>query len=218
MNFPLRSLYFDSKLIEAFSLLASLFFLPIIHFEAKAEELNPKPFYTLVALETSPRWSELNDAQKKALMPLQNLWPSLEANRKRKWLAIAQNFADMNESSQILAQERMREWAALTPLQRSQARLSFAQIQQLSSDEKLAKWEAYQSLNDEEKQKIPSSKPLSLKGGALAVKPISPEKLTLTPVKKEGQTFSPRIDTSQLNPFTLLPAYLLTKTRPSSVE
>lgn len=200
------------------TLLASMFFLLVGYSIAQAQELEQKPIYTTIALETSPRWSELNNAQKMALQPLQSLWPSLEPNRKRKWLAIAQNFANMSESSQALAQERMREWAALTPLQRSQARLSFAQLQQLSSDEKLAKWEAYQALNDEEKQKIPVSKPLTLKGAAMAIKPVSPEKLASTPVKKEGQSFSPRIDTSQLNPFTLLPANSLASPRPSLVE
>jgi hypothetical protein len=172
----------------------------------------------LNSLETLPRWSELSQAQQKALLPLKALWPTLEVNRKRKWLVIAQNFPDLNESSQLLAQERMREWAALSPLQRSQARLNFAQTKQLSPDEKLAKWEAYQALNPEEKQKLPSSRLPSPKGAALAVKPMSPEKLTTPPVKKEGQSSSPRIDTSQLNPFTLLPANVQVTTRPSVVQ
>ena len=172
----------------------------------------------LNSLETLPRWSELSEAQQIALLPLQTLWPTLEVNRKRKWLVIAQNFPDLSESSQLLAQERMREWAALSPLQRSQARLNFAQTKQLSPDEKLAKWEAYQALNPEEKQKLPSSRLPSPKGAALAVKPMSPEKLTTPPVKKEGQSSSPRIDTSQLNPFTLLPANVQVTTRPSVVQ
>ena len=149
---------------------------------------------------------------------MKTLWPTLEVNRKRKWLVIAQNFPDLTESSQLLAQERMREWAALSPLQRSQARLNFAQTKQLSPDEKLAKWEAYQALNPEEKQKLPSSRLPSPKGAALAVKPMSPAKLTTPPVKKEGQSSSPRIDTSQLNPFTLLPANVQVTTRPAVVQ
>ena len=160
----------------------------------------------------------MSEAQQKALLPLKTLWPTLEVNRKRKWLVIAQNFPDLTESSQLLAQERMREWAALSPLQRSQARLNFAQTKQLSPDEKLAKWEAYQALNSEEKQKLPSSRLPSPKGAALAVKPMSPEKLTTPPVKKEGQSSSPRIDTSQLNPFTLLPANVQVTTRPAVVQ
>jgi len=185
---------------------------------ANAADALDKAEKTLNSLDTSPRWSELSEAQQKALLPLQTLWPTLDVNRKRKWLAIAQNFSDMSESSQILAQERMREWAALSPLQRSQARLNFAQTKQLSPDDKLAKWEAYQALNEEEKQKLPSSRLPSPKGAALAVKPISPAKLTTPPVKKEGQNSSPRIDTSQLNPFTLLPAHIQVTNRPAVVQ
>ena len=197
-----------------FALLTYSFVFVSAHSADPVERADTK----LNPVETSPRWSELSEAQQKALLPLQTLWPTLDVNRKRKWLVIAQNFSDLSESSQLLAQERMREWAALSPLQRSQARLNFAHTKQLSPDEKLAKWEAYQALNPEEKQKLPSSRLPSPKGAALAVKPMSPAKLTTPPVKKEGQSSSPRIDTSQLNPFTLLPANVQVTTRPAVVQ
>ncbi len=165
--------------------------------------------------EAGPKWAELNAEQKQILLPLQNLWPTLEENRKRKWLAIAKNFPTLSPQAQATAQERMREWAALTPAQRYQARLHFAQAQQLSPEEKLAKWEAYQSLNEEEKNKLSQSKPAWSKGAAMVAKPVPPEKLTATPVtKKEGQEKPPRIETAeaQVDPFTLLPI----KKRPAS--
>jgi len=158
--------------------------------------------------EAGPRWAELNAEQKLILEPLQNLWPTLEENRKRKWLAIAKNFPSMSPQAQATAQERMRHWAALTPAQRYQARLHFAQAQQLSTDEKLAKWEAYQSLNDEEKNKLSQGKPAWSKGAARVARPVAPEKLTATPLtKKEGQEKPPRIETAQaqVDPLTLLP-------------
>lgn len=165
--------------------------------------------------EASPKWAELNAEQKLILQPLQNLWPTLEENRKRKWLAIAKNFPTLSSQAQATAQERMREWAALTPAQRYQARLHFAQAQQWSTDEKLAKWEAYQALNEEEKNKLSQGKPAWSKGAAMVARPIAPEKLTATPVtKKEGQEKPPRIETAQaqVDPYTLLPI----KKRPSS--
>ena len=156
--------------------------------------------------ETGPRWSELNEEQHKILHPLQHLWPALEENRKRKWLAIAKNFPNLSPQAQAVAQERMRDWAALTPAQRYQARLQFSQSQQLSTDEKIAKWEAYQSLNEEEKNKLPQGKPAWSKGAAMAARPVSPEKITVTPVStKEGQEKPPRIETAEVNPQTLLP-------------
>lgn len=154
--------------------------------------------------EAGPKWSELSDDQQQTLMPLQQLWPDLEENRKRKWLAIAKTFSTMNPQAQATAQERMREWAALTPAQRSQARLNFAQTQKLSSDEKLAKWEAYQSLNEEEKQYLLKSKAELPKGAATSPKPISPEKLTALPSAKDGQDKAAKIETAEVDPHTLL--------------
>ncbi len=207
----LSSLYCIKTLL--LGCLAWMAFIPV-----NAADVLEKTEKKTQALEAAPRWAELNEVQQKALQPLQNLWPSLDVNRKRKWLVIAQNFSEMNESSQLLAQERMRQWAALSPLQRSQARLNFAHTKQLSSDEKLAKWEAYQALNEEDKQKFPSSRIPAPKGAALAVKPISPAKLTTPPVKREGQHSAPRIDTSQLNPFTLLPPNPQVSGRPTAVQ
>jgi len=160
----------------------------------------------VVSHETGPKWTELSPNQQHILQPLQNLWPSLEENRKRKWLAIAKNFPTLSPQAQATAQERMREWAALTPSQRYQARLHFTQSQQLSNDEKLAKWEEYQSLNEEEKHKLNQPKPVLPKGAAMVPRPVSPAKLTTTPViKKEGQDKPPRIETAEVDPFTLLP-------------
>lgn len=156
-------------------------------------------------VETSPKWSELHATQQTTLAPLEHLWSSLDENRKRKWLAIAKTFPSLSPQAQATAQERMKEWAALSPAQRSQARLNFAQSQQLNPDEKKAKWEAFQALNDEEKQKLaPARSPLP-KGAATAPKPIASDKLTTTPSPKEGQIKTPRIETSEVHPRTLLP-------------
>ena len=184
------------------TLLMFSFVFPSVHAADPVERAENK----LNSLETLPRWAELSEAQQKALLPLKTLWPTLEVNRKRKWLVIAQNFSDLSESSQLLAQERMREWAALTPSQRYQARLHFTKSQQLSNDEKLAKWEEYQSLNEDEKHKLNQPKTVLPKGAAMVPRPVSPAKLTSTPVtKKEGQDKPPRIETAEVDPLTLLP-------------
>ena len=152
--------------------------------------------------EAGPKWAELNAEQQLILQPLQNLWSTLEENRKRKWLAIAKNFPTLSPQAQATAQERMRQWAALTPAQRYQARLHFAQAQQLSNDEK---------------NKLSQSKPAWSKGAAMVARPVAPEKLTATPLgKKEGQVKPPRIETAQaqVDPLTLLPI----KKRPSPIN
>lgn len=159
----------------------------------------------LTVSESGPAWLELTSAQQQVLKPIEHLWPSLDENRKRKWLVIAKNFPKLNPESQAVAQQRMREWAALSPAQRAQARLNFAQSQELSLDEKKAKWEAFQSLNDDEKTKLIEKKLALPKGAATASKPISPDKLTATPKAKAGQDKAPRIETRTVHPQTLLP-------------
>ena len=177
---------------------------------------NTAPAHTnkspVALAETSPKWSELNSLQQTTLAPIQHLWSSLDENRKRKWLAIAKTFPTLSPQAQATAQERMKEWAALSPAQRSQARLNFAQSQQLNPDEKKAKWEAFQALNDEEKQKLTPLKSALPKGAATAPKPIASDKLTTTPLPKEGQVKAPRIEISEVHPRTLLPVRKTTLT------
>jgi uncharacterized protein DUF3106 len=161
---------------------------------------------------TKPLWNELTPAQQQALAPLAAKWDTVSEAQKRKWLALSQNFPGMSGAEQAKLHSRMSEWAALTPQQRTQARLNFGETKQLSPDDKKAKWEAYQALPAEEKRKLAASAPKS-PATAAAVKPIPPEKLADVPKKTAeapkptpvGKT--PRIATapSQVDLNTLLP-------------
>ena len=73
---------------------------------------------------------------------------TLSEAQKRKWLALSAELpASMPRAEQAKLHSRMTEWAALSPQQRTQARLNFAETKQLSPDDKKAKWEAYQALS-----------------------------------------------------------------------
>ena len=98
----------------------------------------------------------------------------------------------------------MREWAALSSQQRAQARLNFADAKQLPQDERRTKWEAYQALSAEEKQKLAAQKPIAKVGAALAPKPVSADKLAMPP-SATGNKALPRIASDQAAPTTLLP-------------
>lgn len=104
--------------------------------------------------EKRPRWVELTPAQRQALAPLAAEWDQLDAIRKKKWLEIAARYAQMGQEEQQRLQDRMREWAKLTPEQRRVARESYARAKKLDAGQKSAKWELYQSLPEEEKQKL----------------------------------------------------------------
>lgn len=159
--------------------------------------------------DTRPTWSELTSSQHEALRPLAQAWPSLSELHKRKWLVLSQNFAELSPQEQHKLQQRMSDWANLTARERAQARLHFAEVQQLPGDERRAKWEAYQALSDEQRRKLADDILLEPpRGAAVASRPVAPSKLTQPPAPKPDQTLQPRIDTDQIHPKTLLPHFL----------
>ena len=129
---------------------------------------------------TKPLWVELTAPQQQALVPLAPKWDTLSETQKRKWLALSQNFPKMSGAEQAKLHSRMTEWVALSPQQRTQARLNFGQTQQLSPDDKKAKWEAYQALPPEEKKKL-AARAAKPPATAAAVKPVPTDKLAIAP-------------------------------------
>jgi hypothetical protein len=98
-----------------------------------------------------PAWSALNPQQQQTLAPLQRDWSSLDAGRKQKWLELAARYPGMPADQQARVQQRMSEWARMTPEQRGQARLNFQQAQAVPSPDRQAQWQAYQALPPERK-------------------------------------------------------------------
>mgnify|MGYP000700487273 CR=1 FL=1 len=157
------------------------------------------------SLPGRPLWIDLTEAQQQALAPLAQLWPTMNEPHKRKWLAISQNFGQLSGDEQATVQGRMREWAALSPQQRSVARLNYADAKQLLQDDKKAKWEAYQALSPEAKQKLAAQQGVQpVLGAAPAVKPVPATKLATPPTANPNKAL-PRIATDQAAPATLLP-------------
>jgi len=101
-----------------------------------------------------PNWVGLNAAQKTALAPLEKDWDKLDEFRKGKWLEVAARYASLPAAEQARLQERMHDWARLSPAERQRARVGFQVAQQVKPDERQAKWEAYQALSPEERQAL----------------------------------------------------------------
>lgn len=102
----------------------------------------PKP----TALTLAPSWSGLTPAQRVILAPLEQEWHQLGPDRRLKWLEVANRMPDLPVEEQARMQERMRDWARLSPKERSLARIGFQAARQVDADERRAKWEAYQAL------------------------------------------------------------------------
>ena len=132
-----------------------------------------------------PYWSELTPVQQQALKPLAMSWSTISEAQKRKWLKISKNYVTLQPADQATMHSRMNEWVTLSPQQRAQARLNFAKTNELSTqltpDEKKAKWETYQALSPEEKEKLVAKGTPKTSGAATAVKPVSPQKLVAVP-------------------------------------
>lgn len=136
---------------------------------------------------SAPAWNTLTPSQQLALKPLAANWANISTAQKRKWLEVSRNFPALPAAEQTKLHSRMAEWAALSPQQRTQARLNFAHANQLSPDEKKAKWQAYQALSPDEKQRLAAyaaPKP----GAAPAVKPVPSGKLAVIPTQRPVST------------------------------
>jgi hypothetical protein len=115
--------------------------------------------------------------------PLAAQWGTISEAQKRKWIALSQNYPKLSAGEQAKLHSRMTEWVALSPQQRTQARLNFADTRKIPPDDKKAKWEAYQSLTPEEKARLAAKAKPKAAGAATAVKPVPPQKLAQVPPK-----------------------------------
>lgn len=129
-----------------------------------------------------PVWAQLTVQQQIALRPLAESWDPISEAQKRKWLELSKTFSSLSADEQARMHGRMVEWVAMSPQQRAQARLNFAQTRELATDlsaeEKKAKWQTYQALTVAEKQKLAEKAAPKPTGAAIAVTPVAPQKLT----------------------------------------
>ncbi len=174
---------------------------------ARTAASSPRPGASaLPARESFPRptWAQLTVQQQIALRPLASVWDPLSEAQKRKWLEISKNYPALPAEDQARMHSRMVEWVGMSPQQRAQARLNFAQTKELSTaltaEEKKAKWQSYQALSAEEKEKLAQKATPKPAGAATAVKPVAPQKLTATSAPVE-----PRANRAETKITPLLP-------------
>ena len=120
-----------------------------------AQSVNPPPRDASRSLsEQGVRWNDLKPAQQATLKPLERQWAAISPPQKQKWLELSSRFPKLTLPEQARVQERMVEWARLTPQQRGQARLNFEEAKQLPAQDRQARWNAYQALSPEQKQQL----------------------------------------------------------------
>jgi hypothetical protein len=98
-----------------------------------------------------PLWSELTAAQQRVLEPFAAQWNALPLSEKRAWADLAGRFPKMKPDARKRVEQRVVEWAALTPEQRRLARANYRLAQQVARENVLAEWESYQALTPEQR-------------------------------------------------------------------
>ncbi|HEY6510383.1 MAG TPA: DUF3106 domain-containing protein [Burkholderiaceae bacterium] len=160
---------------------------------------QPKPLPIQRAADApGPAWASLSPEQRSALAPLKDDWSKIDAPRKAKWLDLAGRYPTMPASEQKRMQERMSEWARLSPQERAQARLNFQQAKQLPNQERQDQWSAYQALPESERNALASRARATQKAGPPAGKPtpelsskrniVANPSLSATPAKPVAPT------------------------------
>lgn len=103
---------------------------------------------------SGPAWPALSAQQRSVLAPLQRDWHTIDASRKAKWLEVAARFPSMPAEERQRVQERMADWARMSPAERGRARLNFQESKQFTREQKQERWEAYQALPDEQRRAL----------------------------------------------------------------
>jgi hypothetical protein len=116
------------------------------------------------AAEQGPRWRDLTRKQKQSLAPLETVWATISADRKLKWIEIAQRMPAMPEDERARVQLRMAEWVMLGPAERGIARLNFQEAKQVTPEVRRAQWKAYQALPEDEKRQLAGNRKLQPPG------------------------------------------------------
>jgi hypothetical protein len=112
---------------------------------------------TLVPALNQPNWDQLTPEQRAVLNPLASDWPAMESYRRKKWIGIAQRYSTMSADEKSRVDQRMKQWASLTPEQRRQARANYKSLKQVTPDHKediKRKWEEYSQLPVEQRERL----------------------------------------------------------------
>lgn len=129
---------------------------------------------------SSSAWAALSPSQRQTLAPLERDWQKIDANQRTKWLEIAARFPQLPADEQKRVQDRMTEWARLSPAERGRARLSFQEAKQLTPKQRQEKWEAYQALPDSERRA------LAARAASRPAAPSSSVSASLVPTPKQN--------------------------------
>ncbi|MBS0446300.1 MAG: DUF3106 domain-containing protein [Proteobacteria bacterium] len=119
-----------------------------------ASAQTPVPARPVPPAEAGIRWKDLSPSQRTALAPLEHEWSGIDAQRKQKWVELSGPIGRMSSEERGRIQARMADWARMTPAERGRTRLNFEEAKQVPSQDRQARWAAYQALDPEQKRAL----------------------------------------------------------------
>ena len=143
---------------------AALLALALVLAAGASAQAPEKPKAPVKAAKAQSRlaWAELTADQQMVLAPLKADWESLDPDRRRKWIGIANRYPKMKLEEQERVQRRMQLWAKLSPEQRRQARENYKRIVKTPPEkrERLREaWAEYQALPPHERENLAPTAP-----------------------------------------------------------
>lgn len=158
---------------------------------------------TAAKSQSNSGWAQLHPLERQALAPLAPHWGDISEGQRSKWRTIAKNFDQLSPADQQLMQARMTQWAALSPVQRNQARLNFNTVQSVAKDQRKTRWDEYQALSEDEKRKLSAGALGPAKTTAPSPKPTAADRLVQPTVRTvPAAALPPR---APIDKHTLLP-------------
>lgn len=151
-----------------------------------------------------PYWIELPQAQRQALAPLADDWEHLDLQTKKKWVEIANRFPKMSPDEQGRSQQRMREWARLTPEQRRTARDSFERIRAMNPEQRAEMLRKYQELPPERRQALTARGQANK--GIVVPKPVPAPAERRVQIREGAKVRNPAVAAQKSNSAIVAPA------------
>lgn len=102
----------------------------------------------------SPAWAQLSGEQRRVLAPLAGQWDAMDDTSRGKWAAVAAQYKRLSAEEQRRIDGRLTSWAKMAPRERGEARLRFQQTRELTPEQRQQRWEAYQSLPEDERRSL----------------------------------------------------------------
>ncbi|HSC64749.1 MAG TPA: DUF3106 domain-containing protein [Caldimonas sp.] len=130
---------------------------PVADVAASAPAIDVAGAVPTVAVVQDPSWQRLSSAQRQALAPLEQVWPTLGEGARRRWLAIASKFPTKSPATQDRIHARMTQWSKLSSSQRAEARLRYLQTAKMDAPTKRQRWEVYKRTEPGQHQPMASA-------------------------------------------------------------